>query len=684
MAIEKKTVRLLILEDSQNEAERLVSLFRNAGRSTRVHRLTSSDDLQEALQQSWDLLIAAPASENLSPNEALATIRRLAKDIPFIQLVAGPDFDAITEAMTLGASSALPEKEDELLVVQANRELSSLEDRRSKRTAELALREAEKRCQLLLESSIDAIAYVHDGMHIYANRSYLALFSYEDAEELEGVPMIDLISSEDQSAFKDFMKNYRDQDSVSELAFHGVAADGNNFNGHMGFSPATFDGEPCIQVVIRRKTTEVEAPIANEDLVTGLFNRHHFIELMDKALGRSVQAGQAACLVFMRIDRQAALLASNGLGGMDMVLADLATMLREHFPKNAQLARFSDDAFTALLTDQAPSQTEPLLSALLKNVETHLFDANGRTVQLTLSIGVASLDEQTTRSQDIIDRAHRCADSLKEGNGLKLFDPADELKDAANRGDMVAMLQHAMEKDDFRLLFQPIVSLRGDSDEHYEVLVRMLNPKGEEVSPSEFIAAANDEGLTGKIDRWVVLNSIKQLGEHRSKGHNTHLFIHLSSASLQDQTFLPWLSLALKAERLPADALVMQISEPDAIEYLKQAKALTQGLAELHCKVSINQFGCAANPFNTLKHINADFVRVDGSYTQDLANPENLEALKVLLTSLHAQAQITVVPCVETATTMAALWQTGANYIQGYFLQAPSPVMDFEFSSGND
>ena len=62
MAIEKKTIRLLILEDSQNEAERLVSLFRNAGRATRVHRLTSSDDLNEALQQSWDLLICAPSS----------------------------------------------------------------------------------------------------------------------------------------------------------------------------------------------------------------------------------------------------------------------------------------------------------------------------------------------------------------------------------------------------------------------------------------------------------------------------------------------------------------------------------------------------------------------------------------------------------------------------------------------
>ena len=684
MPIEKKTIRLLILEDSQNEAERLVSLFRNSGRSTRVHRLTSVDDLLEVLQQSWDLLIAAPDSENLAPSEALAAIRRQAKDIPFVQLVDGKDFDAITEAMALGASSALPQGEDELLVLTANRELASLDDRRGKRAAELALREAEKRCQLLLESSIDAIAYVHDGMHIYANRSYLALFNYEDAEELEGVPMIDLIAGENQAAFKDFMKNYQEQDTSNELAFHGVTADGETFAARLGFSPATFDAEPCIQVVIRREAARQEVQIANEDLVTGLFNRHHFIELMDKALERSVQAGKTSSLVFMRVDRQSALLASIGIAGLDLVLVDLANMLRDHFPDQAQLARFSDDAFAALLPDLAPEQTEASLRSLLKKVETHLFDANGRTVQITLSIGVAALDEQTTRSQEVVDRAHRCADDLKDGNDLKLFDPADALKAAASRGDTVAMIQHAMENNQFRLLFQPIVSMRGDTDEHYEVLMRMLNPQGEEVSPNDFIAAAKSEGLTEKIDRWVVLNSIKLLSEHRSKGHNTRLFVQISSASLQDQSFLPWLNVAIKTSRLPSDALIIQFSEPDAIEYLKQAKTLTQGLSELHCKVSISQFGCAANPFNTLKHLSIDFVKIDGSYTQDLNNSENLESLKVLLGSLHSQAKLTIVPYVETATTMAALWQTGVNYIQGYFLQGPSPTMNYDFSSGND
>ena len=283
----------------------------------------------------------------------------------------------------------------------------------------------------------------------------------------------------------------------------------------------------------------------------------------------------------------------------------------------------------------------------------------------------------------MVDRAHRCADELP-GNGLKIYDPADDLRKAASQGNVVAMVQQALEQNSFRLLFQPVISLRGDSFEHYEVLLRLLDPEGKEVAPGEFMSAAREAGLAEKLDRWVILNAIKLLAEHRSKGHETRLFVHLSSNSLQDPSLLPWLSVALKAARLPSDALVFQFNEPDAIAYLKQAKALTEGLAQLHCKVALCQFGCSLNPFNTLKHLTVDFVKVDGSYSQDLTTAENQEALKTLLASLHAQAKLTIVPFVESASALATLWQAGVNYIQGYYLQGPSQSMDYDFSSGDE
>ncbi len=688
MAPQKKTIRLLILEDSQNEAERLVSLFRNAGQATRVHRLTSSEDLAEVLQQTWDLLINAPTSTNLDPSEAIGAIRKQAKDIPVIQLIDGNDSDAITEALALGAQGALPQGEDEWLILVASRELANLEERRARRSAELALREAEKRCQLLLESSVDAIAYVHDGMHIYANRAYLELFGYEDVEELEGMPMIDLIASCDQGEFKGFLKNYQSLQGSAELVCGGVRADGSGFKASMHFSPASYDGEPCIQVVIRAESDNAELEklreISSQDLVTGLYNRNHFLESLDGAVERAVNAGKNSSLAYIRIDRFASLQAEIGLGDSDRLLAELAQLLRGQFPQNAELARFGDDAFAVLMEEATPKQLEQPLTELLQKVEGHLFDVGGRTVQTSLSIGVAALDEQTAKARDVVDRAHRCAEELTDGNALRVYDPARELAAAASRGNVLAMLQQALEKNSFRLLFQPIISLRGDSHEHYEVLLRLLDPEGAEVPPGEFLDAAKEAGLASKIDRWVLLNSIKLLAEHRNKGHSTRLMVHLSGTSLQDPSLLSWLGAALKASRLPPDSLVFQLDENDAVAYLRQAKALTQGLAGLGCRVALNQFGCVLNPLNTLKHLDADFVKIDGSYTQDLSRQENQEALKQLLAQLHEQAKQTIVPFVDSATVLATLWQAGVGYIQGQYLQGPSQSMDYNFSSDED
>lgn len=689
MPTEKKTVRLLLLEDSQNEAERQISLFRNAGHATRAHRLTSSDDLAETLQQTWDLLIAAPHSENLDPAEALNAIRRQGKDLPFLQLVDGNDGEAITEAMLLGAQDGVPKDDDERLLLVAERELKNLEERRARRNAEVALREAEKRCQLLLDSSVDAITYVHDGMHIYVNRAYVELFGYSDADDIAGMPMIDLIQGSDQAAFKDFLKTYQQNgEDHAELQCGGVRDDGSQFRASMTFSPATYDGEPCTQVVIRAETGNAELEeklreISSQDLVTGLFNRVHFLELLDRAVEQAVKGGSAASLALLRIDRYAGLLGEIGLADGDLLLADCAALLRQHFGDRAQLARFADDRFAALLP-LAPAQAEDSLQALLKKVEGHLFDIGGRSVQVTLSIGVAGVSEQNAQAQLVVERALRCTDQLTSGNALKLYDPAEELAVAASRGSLVAMVQQALDGNGFQLLYQPIISLHGDEREHYEVSLHLRNPQGEPVPPAEFLAAAEQADLATKVDRWMLLNAIRQLGEHRARGHNTRLFITLGAASLQDPTLLPWLSAALKAARLPADALILQFNEPDAIAYLKQARALCQGLAELHCKTALARFGGALNPFNTLRHLHADFVKLDGELLKELDSAEQQDKLKALIGGLHTEAKLTIVPNVDNASVLTTLWQTGVNYVQGLYLQGPSPRMDYEFSSGEE
>ncbi|MEM1435905.1 MAG: EAL domain-containing protein, partial [Pseudomonadota bacterium] len=244
---------------------------------------------------------------------------------------------------------------------------------------------------------------------------------------------------------------------------------------------------------------------------------------------------------------------------------------------------------------------------------------------------------------------------------------------------VLKLINEAIEKQKFLLLFQPIISLRGDSDEHYEVFLRMLDRNGEQMVPKQFLQTAIENNVAGKIDRWVILQSIKMLSVHRAKGHGTRLTINISANSVADPEFQQWLGVAIKAARLPSDAVIFQITESDANTYLRQSRAFVEGLKKLHCRSSLSRFGLADNPFETLDHLAVDMVKVDGQLVQD--SEEDNTHLNNVIRKLQSLGKLTVVPMVENAGMLSMLWQAGANYIQGHYLQEPVAEMSYDFST---
>ncbi|WP_373186938.1 EAL domain-containing protein [Halopseudomonas sp.] len=688
MGTETHAIRLLVLDDSQNNAERLVSILRNAGHATRAHRITSVEDLQESLQQTWDLCLAATQTSFMGATDANAMILRQSRDIPFVLLTPELTESTRAEALAQGMHDAVADSSDALLALVIKRELGSLAARRQQRIAEQTLRETEKRCQLLLDSSVDAIAYVHDGMHIYANRAYIRLFGYEDADDLAAEPMVGLIASKDRDAFKSFLRHHNDQGGQNELRCCGVDVDGKQIPMTLAFSPASYDGEPCTQVVIRVETASADfeqklKTLASQDLVTGLFNRAYFQEELEKVSEKVVQGGMASSLIYMSVDNFNAVQTDIGIGGADLLLADLAQLLRNAFPESTLISRFSDDAFSILLNGKEPEAIVSALDNLRGKIEANLFEASGRTIQITVSMGVSSINETSPKPEEAIDRAHRLAEQANQagGNAIKVFNPLEELANQANRGNIIAMVTHALETNGFKLLFQPVISLRGDNHEHYETYLRLLNSQGEEVPAAEFLPAINDAGLAAHIDRWVISQAVRLLAGQRGKGTDTRLLINLSSASLQDLQLAHWVSGLLQENRLPSDSIIFQFNDADANTYMKQAKALTESLKTLHCKVSLSNFGCALNPYAALKHLQVDFIKIDGSFARELSDPEAVTTLKEMIGTLHGMGILTIVPYVDSATMMPTLWQAGVNYIQGHYLQSPTDSMNYDFSA---
>lgn len=692
----RETLHLLLLTKSQNDAEGLVSLLRNSGRATRAHMITSSDDFIEQIQEkNWDLVLAEPNAQNIDPKELFKQIKRLDKDLPVIMLAEDVDPMQLEFYLKLGACDLVPEDESNLLSMVIQRELSNLDTRRALRTLQVKLREAEKRSQSLLESSKDAITYIHDGMHIYANQAYLDLFGYESIDALEGIPVMDMVASQDQDNLKRSLKQFQQNGGNLDLNYKGLKTDKSEFEITMSLSSANYAEEPCTQIVIRSKSdsSDLEAKLKetnNRDLLTGLYNKPYFIDCLESAVDRAVLKGSNGAMMYINIDRFGKIKSQVGINNSDTVLCSVVNFLKSAISSDDVLARVGDDVFAWMSPNTSPEEILVVAEKVRSGIEHLVIDASSRTITVTASIGIALINDNCSDPSEVLQRAHQAAGAVRydegheSGNGTHLYiteEPASE----KNPQSMESLVEAALKAQSFNLLFQPLINLKGDEQEHYEAFLRMPHENGSDISAGEFLTGSViSEELKRKVDRWVILHSTKLLSEHREKKLKTRLFVNLTSASLMDPSLSSWVGVALNAAKLDSDSVIFQFNEEDATKYLTQAQTFTADLKSKGYLCSLSRFGCSLNPFQALKHLSLDYIKVDGSFTNELKKPEALDALKDMLTKLQEQDLKTIVPLVESASDVASLWQLGTHFIQGYYVQAPQAGMAYNFSDDDE
>ncbi len=689
---QEHTLRLLVIEESRNDAEALANVLRNAGQASRLSYAEDLEDLQSCLdKQQPDLLLCAMCLESISIQDVVRELEQRDLNIPLVGIGESGDEADIIEAMRLGANDLCSYDQPEHLQLVVKRELSQLKTSHSAQNYEIKFRESEKRARMLMESSRDAIAYVHEGMHIFANGSYLEMFGFDDLEEIEGTPILDMVAPDDHTEFKDFLRKLGkgDQEQMS-LETHGMLPDGKIFDAIMEFDSASIDGEPCTQIIIRSQAAnnaELEQKLkflSKQDVLTGLFNRQYFIEELELAVTNAVSGSEDAAVIYLLMDNFKDIKDNRGLGVADMVISDIADLLREHCNPEDVIARFGDHSFTILRKGCDAAAIEALGNSLRQAVEDHIADVEDQSVTTTCSIGMSIIAESTPTAHEVISRADLACEVARSsgGNRCHLHNPVVDEKIGKERDQqMHSLIKESLEKEQLVLLYQPIASLQGDPSEKYEVLVRMLNEENEYILPSQFLPIAEQTGQMPEIDRWVVKRAIDTLAEHRSGGVDTQFFIKISAPTLQDGELISHIQSCIKEARLPGDSLIFEIAETAASQQLKHAKNFVKTLQELHCKTALEHFGAGPNSFQLLKHLPVDYLKIDGSFIHNLASDNDNQAMiKSILDTASSMNKQCIAEYVQDAHSLAVLWQSGIHFIQGNFLQEPSEVLDYDFS----
>jgi multidomain signaling protein FimX len=689
MAPKEDVLRLILIEDSMEEAERLVSILKNGGVAVRPSRPETSEQLQGMLErQSPDLLLLDPNSSVVPADEVINLVRQSAKDISIVGLLEKAHESEILAMYQLGVEvMALRGQEGHLRDVVI-REFRILLNRRALRRLEASLRETERRCESLIESSRDPIAYVHEGMHVRANRAYLEMFGYEDFDEIEGMPILDMVDSEHAAAFKALLKDLsKGEKPPKNLDLVARRADGATFNATMDFSQASYEGEPCLQIIFRPQSLDPDMAreldaLKTRDLVTGLLNRQAMLVELEEAVATAARGEGERALLLIEIDHVRQVLQTVGLGSADILLRDLAETIKGQITSEEHAARFTDQSFTVLCGHASARNVGTIAERIRKAVSDHVFEAGGQSLSINVSIGGVIIGEKIANVQGVLSRATETAHKAfaDGGNRIEIFDPSAEDKEVvARERQWVANLEKSLAHDGFILYYQPLVNLQGLEGHFYEVLLRLQGPTGE-ILPGDFLPVAERHGLLPKVDRWVIRHAIRVASEREKTGKKTTLFVKLTLPTIEDPTLLPWIAEKLKEARLRGDSLVFQIPEARTQVSIKPVRDFQKGLEKLHCGFCLEQFGSGLTSFQLLKHVDANYLKIDRSFMGDLAkNADSQQRVREICEQAHGLGKQCIAEFVEDANTMAVLFQIGVDFVQGHFLQKPDRAMNYDF-----
>ena len=674
---DNESIQLLIISKHHSQANQLLGSLRSANLSVKATGCESEAELSERLNsQQWDLVVCFETLA-LPAIDALKQLKQAELDTPFIFISDKNTTTKASALLQLGASDVIPITETERTLLSIKREVDSYQLKKTNRQLQINLSALEKRHQLLLDSATHPFSYIHEGMHIYCNQHYANLFSYTDTADITTTPLLDLVSPEDSPRLKQLLS--QTLTSPESINIQAKPNSTESFPVEMLFTPIYYDDTPCLQLSIRQASSNTAHAdkIQNQDLLTQLYNKAYFMTKVEEAIGSALQQDIFSTLLIIQVNEIVDIKSTIGQSNTNMVLNDISVFLQQSIQLKFSAARLNDQEFGIILDNGKPSEALKLADFIRSKINNQITTMTLPSLQLSSSIGIAVINGHALDAEAILSRARANINAPLQQNNSYNFRISDSLEYSSD--EMLNYLDIALEKNRFKLLFQPIVNIRNDGSEGYEVLTRLLDNDDNEIPPGAFIPLANIKGMGEEIDKAILRIIIERIKS--SNNSSTRFIINITSNTLLSTTFLPWLSNELQQAKISSDLLVFQISEIDLCNSLKHAIAFCKGLDELNLPKIICHFGCAIKPLEYLDIIKPKHVKLDKAVIRDIIySQEQKNNARELIEALHQKGLRVVAPQIEDMSLLPLLWEINVDFVQGFCLQAPSQEMNYEFN----
>ncbi|MES2488735.1 MAG: EAL domain-containing protein [Pseudomonadota bacterium] len=667
---------ILVASDSENTAKRIESHMRNAGHPVRVAWATTIEEIEDALSEGFfDLLLCAQGLQHAPLPDVVGLCSKLNPDLPVLLLADQYSDNATLQALASGARDQVSyedERHMRHLELICLRELSNHHNLRELKTSRARLQDFESRHNELLASSVDAVAQIQEGILATVNPAFAQLLGYASEEDLISLPLMDLVSPESQAKIKEHLKLLnKGKAKKGPVEFNLLKEGGAKAPVVAQIEQNQINGETFIELTIRPER-RAKPNGSGGDATSGRFA---FLD----ALGEKLTAPHAQCsaAVFIAVDAHDSFEERLGFHDAEEAFAHLTQWTRTRLTPQDQLFRASTGELALLVERNDLAELEKFCDSYCRECRQQIFATKNHEAQITVSIAAHPYNE-TEQALNIANETARAVRKLVASGGkqhLIIGATAQNSVEVRAESDKAEKIKKALEENRMRLSYQSIASLEGDTRQHYDVLLRMLDESGNEITAGDFIHSAEKFGLMRDLDRWVINRVLKLIEKRKSADVGSSVFVKVSEETLKEpEVFIAWLTEAIKSRPLKADELVFEFQELRLQNHIRKAKSLTKSLREMGAYIAIEHFGVGTGSLQMLEHIPANYVKFHPDFTRNFNDKEQFKKMSQLMEAAKQRSMKTIVSHVEDANVMARLWQMGVNYIQGFQVQEPEVV----------
>ncbi|MDZ4812334.1 MAG: EAL domain-containing protein [Pseudomonadota bacterium] len=425
---------------------------------------------------------------------------------------------------------------------------------------------------------------------------------------------------------------------------------------------------------------------ASHDSLTKLNNRAFFESQLEQEVTRLKRTDQTSLLLFIDVDRFKYINDTAGHSAGDQLLIEVSARLKSRLRQSDHLARMGGDEYAIILRNVTSADIDSMADEFRRALTATSFVYAGKSYRITVSIGVARMDRLTESPAEAMAHADIACYIAKNGgrNQTHVFSPeSDERASMDKELGWSARLEEALRTDGFVLSYQPIVPLSDFAQQastvagqrlepYFEVLLRLRDTQGRLLSPDSFLPTAERFGMMQDIDRWVIHNAFKALREINRQGRRVRLSINLSAQSLINAATAGLVTDKLVEFDVDARQIVFEITESRAVSNLEAARSLIGHLRALGCQFALDDFGVGFSTFSHLKHLDVDYLKIDGSFIQGLLEDKIDQAVVKAITGIaHSVGKRTIAEFVDRPQILPLLRECQVDYLQGYFIGEP-------------